>query len=415
MRRLTVAAVALSALLAIPPVSASAASELSALRSVFANGLNAAGGTNGAAVVDLSTNKSLYAYKQSIGRVPASVEKLYTTATTLLRFGPSARFQTTIFGTGGLDSTGDWHGTLYLRGTGDPTFGSRNFDTFAYGAGANMQQLVDQLVHGVGISSVSGRVMGDESYFDALRGTAPYGYQVATDVGGPLSALEYDRGLADEQGTAFQLQPALFAAQKFVAALRAAGTRVPTGIYGTAKTPARAIKLASVGSPTIASLIRMTNVPSDNLFAEMLLKGLGARFGAGGSSSAGAAVVRAQLARFGVHPRVTDGSGLSRGDVTSPIQVVTLLRQMAGNTYFTNALAVAGQTGTLASRMRGTAADGRCRAKTGTLRDASALAGYCLARNGHTLAFAILQNSIDPTAAHPVQDAMAIALARYNG
>jgi D-alanyl-D-alanine carboxypeptidase/D-alanyl-D-alanine-endopeptidase (penicillin-binding protein 4) len=88
---------------------------------------------------------------------------------------------------------------------------------------------------------------------------------------------------------------------------------------------------------------------------------------------------------------------------------------MASNTYFTNALALAGQTGTLASRMRGTAADGRCRAKTGTLRDASALAGYCLARNGHTLAFAILQNSIDPTAAHPVQDAMAIALARYNG
>jgi D-alanyl-D-alanine carboxypeptidase/D-alanyl-D-alanine-endopeptidase (penicillin-binding protein 4) len=414
MRRLTVAAVALSALLAVPPVSASA-SQLSALRSVFANDLNAAGGTNGAAVVDLSTNKSLYSYKQSIGRVPASVEKLYTTATTLLRFGPNARMQTTIFGTGGLDSTGDWHGTLYLHGAGDPTFGSLNFDTFAYGTGANMQQLVDQLVHGIGISSVSGRVMGDESYFDALRGTAPYGYQVSTDVGGPLSALEYDRGLADEQGTAFQVQPALFTTQKFVAALRAAGARVPTGIYGTSRTPARAIKLASVDSPTVASLIRMTNVPSDNLFAEMLLKGLGARFGAGGSSSAGAAVVRAQLARFGVHPRVTDGSGLSRGDVTSPIQVVTLLRHMAGNTYFTNALAVAGHTGTLSSRMSGTAADGRCRAKTGTLHDVSALAGYCIARNGHTLAFAILQNSIDPTAAHPLQDAMAIAIARYNG
>jgi D-alanyl-D-alanine carboxypeptidase/D-alanyl-D-alanine-endopeptidase (penicillin-binding protein 4) len=415
MPRLTVAAVALSALLVVLPVSASEASQLSALRSVFANDLNAAGGTNGATVVDLSTNKILYGYKQSIGRVPASVEKLYTTATTLLHFGPSARIHTTVFGTGRLDSNGDWHGALYLRGAGDPTFGSRSFDASAYGTGATMQQLADQLVHGVGITSISGRVMGDESYFDALRGTAPYGYQVSTDIGGPLSALEYDRGLADQQGDAFQAQPALFTAQQFVAALRSAGAHVPTGSYGTAGTPARAIKLASVGSPTVGSLIQMTNVPSDNLFAEMLLKGLGARFGAAGSSSAGAAVVRAQLARFGVHPRVTDGSGLSRGDVTSPIQVVTVLRQMAGNTYFTNALAVAGQTGTLASRMNGTAADGRCRAKTGTLHDVSALAGYCLARDGHTLAFAILQNSIDPIAAHPLQDAMAIAVARYNG
>jgi D-alanyl-D-alanine carboxypeptidase/D-alanyl-D-alanine-endopeptidase (penicillin-binding protein 4) len=65
--------------------------------------------------------------------------------------------------------------------------------------------------------------------------------------------------------------------------------------------------------------------------------------------------------------------------------------------------------------MAGTAAAGRCDAKTGTLLDASTLAGYCTARDGHTLAFAFMMNQVDPASVHPLQDAMATALARYNG
>jgi D-alanyl-D-alanine carboxypeptidase/D-alanyl-D-alanine-endopeptidase (penicillin-binding protein 4) len=88
---------------------------------------------------------------------------------------------------------------------------------------------------------------------------------------------------------------------------------------------------------------------------------------------------------------------------------------MAGNRAFTQSLAVAGETGTLAEEMQGTPAQGRCRGKTGTLHDVSNLVGYCQARDGHTLAFAFLMNSINPDFAHPIQNQMAIALARYNG
>ena len=75
------------------------------------------------------------------------------------------------------------------------------------------------------------------------------------------------------------------------------------------------------------------------------------------------------------------------------------------------ALPVAGQSGTLEMRMRGSAAAGHCVAKTGTLSDASDLAGWC---NGD-FAFAFLMNHVDLTAAQHAQDTMAIALAKLRG
>jgi D-alanyl-D-alanine carboxypeptidase/D-alanyl-D-alanine-endopeptidase (penicillin-binding protein 4) len=259
-------------------------------------------------------------------------------------------------------------------------------------------------------------VVGDESFLDPLRGTAPYGFQTALDIGGPLSALDYDRGLADEQGTSLQDQPAQFAAQQLVLALRAAGVAVPRGTpTSTGVAPVNAEQLAAVSSPPMSTLVRLTNVPSDNFFAELLLKDLGARFGGAGSSASGAAVVRAQMAAYGLHPRLEDGSGLSRRDRTSPRQLIALLARLWNDEAFVNSLPVAGRSGTLADRMRRTPAAGRCRAKTGTLHDVSNLAGYCTARDGHTLAFAFLMNHVDPASARALQDSMTVALARYDG
>jgi D-alanyl-D-alanine carboxypeptidase/D-alanyl-D-alanine-endopeptidase (penicillin-binding protein 4) len=164
----------------------------------------------------------------------------------------------------------------------------------------------------------------------------------------------------------------------------------------------------------MATLIQLTNTPSDNFFAEMLVKGIGARFGAGGSTAAGAGVVRGQIARsFGIHPSLNDGSGLSRSDRTSPQQVVKALRVLARNRSFVNSLALAGRSGTLGAGLRGTPAAGRCRGKTGTLHDVANLVGYCTAHNGHTLVFAFLLNSVDPTAGHSAEDRMAVDLVRY--
>src|SRR5205807_567140 len=117
-------------------------------------------------------------------------------------------------------------------------------------------------------------------------------------------------------------------------------------------------------------LVRLMDVPSDDFFAEMLTKLLGARVGTGGTTAAGAQVIAGAVAGYGVHPKIVDGSGLSRADASSPLETADLLRSV----YLTptgrilhNSLPVVGVNGTTRRIGLKTAAQGACVAKTGTL------------------------------------------------
>jgi D-alanyl-D-alanine carboxypeptidase/D-alanyl-D-alanine-endopeptidase (penicillin-binding protein 4) len=394
------AAVAVLAVLALlVAVAAAQAISTPTLRTKLAAQMRHAGASSGIYVRDLDTGRTLFTSKADVARVPASVEKLYTTSTALLRFGPDFTLPTTIVGTGALDPNGVWRGDLYLHGGGDPTFSRTDLAALAAAIAGN------------GILRVSGSILGDESRFDALRGSFDSGGSYDRDIGGVLSALALSRGFA-KNGS-----PAVQAAGQLAKTLRAGGIRVD-GKSGQATAPDGATQLAAVDSPPMRDLIRLTNVPSDNFLAEMLVKDLGASFGGAGTTSAGVAVVRAQLASLGVHPRIVDGSGLSRVDRTTPRQVVRLLEEMHHQQVaaaFEDSLAVAGRTGTIDDRMRGTPAQDRCRAKTGTLIGVSALAGICTAAGGHQIAFAMLMNGITVGRAHRVQDHIAEAIARFDG
>jgi D-alanyl-D-alanine carboxypeptidase/D-alanyl-D-alanine-endopeptidase (penicillin-binding protein 4) len=308
-----------------------------------------------------------------------------------------------------------WEGDLYLRGGGDPTFGSSAFIRARYGgAGASVSALASQLVRIDGIHRITGGVLGDESYFDVLRGEPYSGYAPDPFLEGSLSGLAFNRGArGSERGVH---APAAYAARALWATLKNDGVSI-AGRSGAASTPAGASQLAQVSSPTIAQLLGMTLPPSDNFFAETLVKDLGALHGGAGTTAAGASVVRATIASLlGIHPRVVDGSGLSESDLTSPYQVADLLVELAATPIgpvLRGELAIAGHTGTLATRMRHTGASGRCQGKTGTLTGVSNLAGYCTAANGHTLAFAIFTDRIATAAAHVVQDHMTITIASY--
>jgi D-alanyl-D-alanine carboxypeptidase/D-alanyl-D-alanine-endopeptidase (penicillin-binding protein 4) len=381
---------------------------IAALRAELARDMRAAGPFAGAYVSDLDSRRLLFSYNADVARSPASAEKLYTTSTALARFGLTGVLQTQVLGLGAPDPLGVWHGNVYLRGGGDPTFGSQAFQERYYGGTPATVAKLARALESAGITRVEGSIVGDESLFDELRGTPPSRYGLNVDIGAPLSALSFDRGRSGADG------PAAFAASQLAATLRNDGVEV-TGRSTAGATPPGLAPLATVDSPPMSDLVALTNGPSDNFLAETLIKDLGARFGGAGSTTAGAAVVRRWLAPFGIGARVYDGSGLDRADRTSPHQLVTLLRTVATTPVgdaLKASLPVAGRSGTLKRRMRGTVAAGRCHAKTGTLRDVSALAGYCTSSGGDTVAFAFLMNRVsDVLLARTLQDRMAATLA----
>lgn len=403
------------------PVAAAAAAKQAgigptALTATLAHQMKIAGRDSGAYVYDITTGKALYSQRASEPHPPASVEKLYTSTTALMKMGPSAVLSTTVYGSGHMKPGGVWEGNIYLRGGGDPTFGSGSFIGAHYdGHGAAVSTLVRQLVYHDGIHHVTGRVLGDETYFDSLRGEPSSGYAFDPWLEGQLSGLAFNRG---ETGS-FQgpHAPAAYAAQQLLLELKRSHVEVAGGSGAApSSTPGDAKKLATVQSPPLSTLLGLMLPPSDNFFAETLLKDLGALYGGGGTTADGAAVVRATIGTLGLHPRLVDGSGLSREDLTSPEQVVSLLRSLYGTSdgeILRSDLAVAGRTGTLNERMRHTWAEGRCQAKTGTLTGVSNLAGYCEARDGDTIAFAFFDDAIETYEAHVIQDAMTESLASY--
>ena len=400
---------------AMAPSFAAADGGLGELQSDFSHQLALAGPHDGAYVYDITAKQALFSERATTLRPPASVEKLYTATATLAKLGPEARLATTVYGLGHMAPGGVWEGSLYLRGGGDPTFGSSSFVKGHYaGVGASISALVTQLVRTQHIHRITGSVYGDESYFDSLRGEPSSEYAPDPFLEGTLSGLAYNRGEAGHERGAHA--PAALAARKLWGLLKGAGVSIH-GSSAAAVTPAGVVALAQVQSPTVAQLLELMLPPSDNFFAETLVKDLGAQFGGAGTTAAGAAVVSNTIsALLGIDPHVVDGSGLSEADLTSPYEVTDLLVALeptAIGTVLRQSLAVAGRSGTLELRMRKTGAAGRCEGKTGTLTGVSNLVGYCQASDGHLLAFAIFNDGIATESAHTFQDHLVITTANY--
>jgi D-alanyl-D-alanine carboxypeptidase/D-alanyl-D-alanine-endopeptidase (penicillin-binding protein 4) len=342
--------------------------------------------------------------------------KLFTTGTALSRLGPETRIATKVFRDGRVDAEGTLHGSLYLQGGGDPTLGTPSFyDGYLAGLGTNIFALRGQ-IREAGIDSISGRLYVDDSIFDRRRGVADSGYATSPYIG-PLSGLAFNSGFAgSSSASGFASDPAKLAGSKLARSLRASGVAVPAQV-ALRVTPPNAERVGIVRSPTLDRIVNTTDVFSDNFFAETLIKLLGARLGGGGTTAAGAAVVSDFASKIGSGVHAVDGSGLTRSNRASPRQVVDLLlgmRQDPAGDDFIQDLALAGKEGTVDERMRGTAAYGRCRTKTGTITGVSNLSGYCFNKSGRVMAFSILMGSVgNLTLAHLDQDRIAGVVASY--
>lgn len=381
------------------------------LRAELRKALRKSGRDSGLAVYDLTTRQTLFEWGGEVRRPPASVEKIYTTIALERKLGLSGRLRTSVLGTGHLDQAGVWHGDLYLRGGGDPTFGDGTFNRiWEYGYGPTASELARDL-RAAGIIRVTGRLIGDESLFDTRRGGPQTGYAPdLPDFGGQLTALAFDHG-----ASALHFTPATFAAKQMAATLRAQHMRVTAAtVPGVA--PRHAHRLASVVSPPMSVLLKLMDVPSDDLFAELLTKQLGVRFRHHGSISAGARVISKVIASYHVHPTIVDGSGLSRDDRSSPVEIVDLLRGVwhtSEGRGLARALPTVGVNGTVRRIAVGTTAQGRCIAKTGTLNYVTNLAGYCASRGHQMVAFSFFIDGPSNERALLLLGQMVNAVAKY--
>jgi D-alanyl-D-alanine carboxypeptidase/D-alanyl-D-alanine-endopeptidase (penicillin-binding protein 4) len=374
------------------------------------------GSASGLLVVDTESEQVLCASAPGRTRPLASNMKLFTTSTALSKLGPEHRIATKVFRDGRVDADGVLHGSLYLQGGGDPALGTPSFyGSYLAGLGTNLYSLTPQ-IRTAGIESITGRLYADDTIFDRRRGVADSGYATSSYIG-PLSGLAFNSGFSgNTSASGFSSDPAKLAATKLAASLRGAGVQVPAQV-ALRPTPPNAERVGLVRSPSLDRIVNLTDVYSDNFFAETLIKLLGAEFGGAGTTAAGAGVVEAFARANGSAVQATDGSGLTRSNRASPRQVVELLLGMQADPAgeeFVQDLALAGQEGTVADRMEGTAAYGRCRTKTGTISGVSNLSGYCFNRSGRVIAFSILMAGVgNLSLAHLDQDRIAAAVAGY--
>jgi len=179
---------------------------------------------------------------------------------------------------------------------------------------------------------------------------------------------------------------------------------------------------ASYLSPPLSELVTVVNKESNNFYADQLLKTLGKEYIGAGSFSNGIAVEKEFLGGIGINPeqfKAYDGSGLSRHDLVTPMQIATLLKYMRYHPEFNlfySSLPVAGVDGTIRNRMRNTAAEHIVHAKTGTIRYVRALSGYVTSRDNEEFVVAILVNhyTTPSSTSAALQDRLFVLLANFS-
>ena len=386
---------------ALARASASGKISRGQLRRKLAELARRAPGSSGFYVYDIGAKGRHVLFDRNEGkrRKLASNTKLFTTATALDRLGAEWRMETVVRARGSRNGKGRLKGDLYLAGDGDPTPRARRGSRAGQagqgggdqaGDGQDLRRRLDLRPQawrtglGLGAEPLHRAALGSRlRRLDLLGRPGPRG-------GGGAAQLSCASG-----------------ASRSAAAPRS-GTRP--------KKLRRQPPIASVASPTIANLVEATNELSVNFYAEMLLKRLWATPNRRGTTKDGTGAVERFARSQGSKVQALDGSGLTDNNRSSPRDVVRLLvamREHRDGDAFVESLPVAGREGTLDERMEGTAAAGRCRAKTGTIDGVSALSGYCDAGHGR-VAFSMLMNGVgDYDAARYIQDKMTIEIARY--
>ncbi|GAA2164856.1 D-alanyl-D-alanine carboxypeptidase/D-alanyl-D-alanine endopeptidase [Pedococcus bigeumensis] len=354
------------------------------------------------AVMDARTGTLLWSKDGNTALKPASTIKFVAATNALRRFGPTYRFTTVV-------RRGAQADQVVLVGSGDPALSSTQLVALAkqtaYTMKANGQLRV--------------RLYADDTLFAAPSLATGWPSSYVPDETTWLRSLVVDgRQVTDTS---------IDAAKIFAAKLKTYGITVASVARGTAST-ANPV-LASSAGQTIDQIVTRMMMESDNEHAEALHRLVGVSSGAGKTWSAASSAAQKGLTYEGLSATaIYDGSGLSRSDRLTSIQLAKMVKNTfeSGNKVpfrilrSSPGLPQAGMTGTLkASYDRFTASTSKCAvgkvyAKTGTLRDAVALAGWTVGKDGRIKAFAFIING-NPTSTTLMRQNIDMLAATVNG
>jgi len=338
--------------------------------------------------------------------LPASNEKLFAAAGALAVLGAESTFTTTVVGSTPVGPDGTLGGNLVLVAGGDPSL-SR--------AGAHSLDALAAQVRAAGVTTVQGSLQVDESRYDTERRAPGWQDWQVPEYAGTISALMVDRNRW-RRDAAFLADPAIGNIEAFRAALARHGVTI-LGSTSHGPVPQGGTPVASLTSAPVGVLVTDMMMRSDNMVAEMLVKETGLRARGAGTTVSGleaaTAVVEDALCTD-LTGTAADGSGLSRANLRSARELRVIVQGTRGEPWrplLDAALPLAGRSGTLQGRFRGTPAEGNVRAKTGTIIGGVALTGYGTTAGGRAFAFSVLANGPSAAGAPPAIDALVATVA----
>jgi D-alanyl-D-alanine carboxypeptidase/D-alanyl-D-alanine-endopeptidase (penicillin-binding protein 4) len=371
------------------------------LSSVFTDPLYGSGLTS--CLVVRHGGQTIYSRNATTSMVPASNLKLLTATAILKEFKPTDRFRTEVRAAASV-TAGALEGDLWIVGGGDPLLETADYAAFNSKSFHNKPHLhssyehLADLIASSGIKEVRGSVVGDESRYDKQRYVPSWRpIYVSDGEAGPASSIEVNDGFSTFEPKPVGVgAPATHAATLMTSLLAQRGVKVD-GAPTEGAAPAGARVVTVLPSLTIAEIVTEMMQESDNMTAELMIKELGYRKAAAGTTAVGLKAMTSilqglglPLAGFVAH----DGSGLDRGDRATCALLLATLAAAGPDSPLAKSLSVAGVNGTLVNRFVNTPIAGHLRAKTGSIDFVAALSGFL--DNGTTVpvTFAMMANGL---------------------
>lgn len=381
--------------------------------------------------VYVNSGHTLYQLNAEQDLIPASTMKLLTSITALENLGASHRYPTEIY-TSPTENK-KVLSNLWIKGYGSPFLVNEEM------------RVIAKALRNQGITKIDGPIYVDDTYFGAAHPIRFEGtsikkmYRVVT---GALSfnfnrpealqskARQYKKHRKKKKRSVYGIpgrspllsekviDPAIYTGMALRDTLKNYGITV-TGPIEYRPVDPDAELLLFHASTTLAEILKALNKISNNFIAEQILRSMSAaRYGIA-SRETGLELLTETLAKTGTASlpyTLNNASGLSRENRLSALQLTALLRHAISAPYgqaFLESLSIAGVDGTLRKRFRRSRLRGRVWAKTGSIHQVNALAGFALA-DKNPIVFAIIINEYNgsPEQAQKAEEKILEALVR---